>query len=69
MLRSLADVVIAGSGTVRDEHYRPAQPSAMTPGLRAGRTATPPIAVITGTLDLDLSASCSPRRRRTRAPS
>jgi riboflavin biosynthesis pyrimidine reductase len=55
VLRSLADVVIAGSGTVRDEHYRPAQPSAMTPGLREGRPRTPPIAVITGTLDLDLS--------------
>src|SRR6201992_4454992 len=47
VLRSLADVVIAGSGTVRDEHYRPAQPSAMTPGLRDGRGPTPPLAVIT----------------------
>jgi riboflavin biosynthesis pyrimidine reductase len=57
VLRSQADVVVAGSGTVRDEHYRPAQTSAMVPGLRAGRAATPPIAVVTGTLDLDLSAS------------
>jgi riboflavin biosynthesis pyrimidine reductase len=57
ILRSQADVVVAGSGTVRDEHYRPAQTSAMVPGLRAGRTATPPIAVITGSLDLDLSTS------------
>ena len=57
ILRSQADVVVAGSGTVRDEHYRPAQPSAMVPALRAGRTATPPIAVITGSLDLDLSTS------------
>ena len=57
VLRSQADVVVAGSGTVKDEHYRPAQKSAMVPELRAGRTATPPIAVITGTLDLDLSAS------------
>jgi len=56
VLRSQADVVMAGSGTVRDEHYRPAQTSAMVPGLRAGRSATPPIAVITGSLDLDLSA-------------
>jgi riboflavin biosynthesis pyrimidine reductase len=57
VLRSQADVVVAGSGTVKDEHYRPAQKSAMVPELRAGRTATPPIAVITGTLDLDLSSS------------
>jgi riboflavin biosynthesis pyrimidine reductase len=57
VLRSLADVVLVGSGTVRDEHYRPAQPSAMVPGLRAGRSATPPIALISGRLDVDLSAS------------
>lgn len=57
VLRSQADVVLAGSGTVRDEQYRPAQTSAMVAGLRAGRAATPPIAVITGSLDLDLSAS------------
>lgn len=57
ILRSQADVVLAGSGTVTSEHYRPAQTSAMVPGLRAGRPATPPIAVITGSLDLDLSAS------------
>jgi riboflavin biosynthesis pyrimidine reductase len=57
ILRSQADVVVAGSGTVTDEHYRPAQLSAMVPGLRAGRTATPPIAVVTGSLNLDLSAS------------
>jgi riboflavin biosynthesis pyrimidine reductase len=57
VLRSQADVVVAGSGTVKDEHYRPAQKSAMVPELRAGRAATPPIAVITSTLDLDLSSS------------
>src|ERR1700744_1361661 len=57
VLRSQADVVVAGSGTVKDEHYRPAPKSAMGPDLRGGGTATPPIAVITGTLDLDLSAS------------
>jgi riboflavin biosynthesis pyrimidine reductase len=57
ILRSQADVVLAGSGTVTSEHYRPAQTSAMVPGLRAGRPATPPIAVITGSLKLDLSTS------------
>jgi riboflavin biosynthesis pyrimidine reductase len=57
ILRSQADVVLAGSGTVTEEHYRPAQASAMVPGLRTGRPATPPIAVVTGSLRLDLSAS------------
>ncbi|HEX4257501.1 MAG TPA: pyrimidine reductase family protein [Streptosporangiaceae bacterium] len=57
ILRSQADVVLAGSGTVTSEHYRPAQTAAMVPGLRAGRPATPPIAVITGSLNLDLSTS------------
>jgi riboflavin biosynthesis pyrimidine reductase len=57
ILRTQADVVVAGSGTVTSEHYRPAQTSAMVPGLRTGRTATPPIAVITGSLNLDLSTS------------
>ena len=57
ILRSQADVVVAGSGTVTSEHYRPAQASATAAGLRAGRPATPPIAVITGSLKLDLSTS------------
>ena len=57
ILRSQADVVLAGSGTVTSEHYRPAQASATAAGLRAGRPATPPIAVITGSLNLDLSTS------------
>jgi riboflavin biosynthesis pyrimidine reductase len=53
VLRSLADVILVGSGTVRAEKYKPARPSALVPALRAGRPATPPIAVVTGTLDLD----------------
>lgn len=53
LLRSLADVVLVGAGTARDEHYRPAQTASIRPELRAGRTATPPIAVISGRLDLD----------------
>jgi riboflavin biosynthesis pyrimidine reductase len=57
LLRSLADVVLVGAGTARDEHYRPAQRSAIVPELRAGRPATPPIAVISGRLDVDLSTS------------
>ena len=53
LLRSLADVVLVGAGTARAEHYRPAQTASIRPELRTGRTATPPIAVISGRLDLD----------------
>ncbi|MBV9382855.1 MAG: pyrimidine reductase family protein [Streptosporangiaceae bacterium] len=56
LLRGLADVVVAGAGTVRAEHYKPARPAGLEeawPGLRAGRPATPPIAVVTRRLDLD----------------
>jgi riboflavin biosynthesis pyrimidine reductase len=53
LLRSLADVILVGAGTARAERYRPAQPASIRPELRAGRTATPPIAVISGRLDLD----------------
>ena len=54
VLRSLADVVVAGAGTVRAERYRQAQPGELWQQLRAGQPA-PPIAVVTRRLDLDLS--------------
>jgi len=53
LLRTLCDVIVVGSGTVRAERYRPVRPEELWPGLRDGRTPTPPIAVITGRLDLD----------------
>jgi len=53
VLRSLADVILVGAGTARAEHYRPAQPASIQPALRAGRPATPPIAVISGRLTVD----------------
>ena len=53
LLRSLADVILVGAGTARAEHYRPARPATIRPELRAGRSATPPIAIISGRLDLD----------------
>jgi riboflavin biosynthesis pyrimidine reductase len=56
VLRSLADVILVGAGTIRAEGYGPAQASAMVPALRQGRPATPPIAVISGRLDLDPDA-------------
>ena len=53
VLRSLTDVILAGAGTVRAEKYRPVREHEAWAGLRAGRTPTPPIAVVTGSLDLD----------------
>jgi riboflavin-specific deaminase-like protein len=55
LLRELADVVLAGSGTVRAEDYRGVRTS---PELRArrrarGQAAVPPVAVVTTTADLD----------------
>ena len=54
LLRVLSDVILVGAATVRTERYKPARP-APEPwrGLRAGRTPTPPIAVVTRRLDLD----------------
>jgi riboflavin biosynthesis pyrimidine reductase len=57
VLRSLADVIVVGAGTVRAEKYLPARQSAMLPALREGRTVTPPIAVVTGSLHLDPESS------------
>ena len=53
VLRSLADVILVGSGTARQEKYRPARPEALVPALRAGRPPTPPIALVSASLDLD----------------
>jgi len=47
ILRRLADVVLAGAGTVRSENYG----GARKPTL--GRDTPPPIAVVTGSADLD----------------
>ena len=57
LLRVLCDVVLVGAGTARTEGYRPARRREALAGLRAGRPATPPIAVVTGSLDLDLSTA------------
>jgi riboflavin biosynthesis pyrimidine reductase len=56
VLRSLADVILVGAGTARAEGYGPARAAALRPELRQGRPATPPIAVISGSLDLDPDA-------------
>jgi riboflavin-specific deaminase-like protein len=57
-LRSLADVILVGAGTVRAEDYGP--PLA-TPAVRAARRArgqrdVPRLAIVTGRLDLDPAA-------------
>lgn len=53
VLRSLADVILVGGGTARAEKYKPARQSVTVPELRAGRPPTPPIAVVSSSLDLD----------------
>jgi riboflavin biosynthesis pyrimidine reductase len=47
LLRELADVVLVGAGTVRAENYGGARRPTR------GRTTPPPIAVVTGSADLD----------------
>ncbi len=56
VLRSLADVIVVGAGTARAEKYGLAKPASMWPQLRSGRAATPPIAVVTRSLHLDLDS-------------
>lgn len=57
-LRGVADVVMAGAGTVRAEGYGPARPSAAMRSARRerGQAEVPAIAVVTRGLDLDLSS-------------
>lgn len=57
-LRRAADVVLVGASTVREEGYRPIRFSAEVAAAREadGRSPAPPIAVVTRSLSLDLSA-------------
>ncbi|MGW2293061.1 pyrimidine reductase family protein [Streptomyces violaceorubidus] len=56
-LRALADVVIAGAETVRQEGYRPARARAELAEARrsAGQGPVPAIAVVSASLELDFS--------------
>ena len=56
ILRVLADVVLVGSGTAEAENYKPARPRPALASLRAGRPPTATIAVISGSLDLELDS-------------
>jgi riboflavin biosynthesis pyrimidine reductase len=57
VLRGLADVVLVGAETVRQEGYRPARARAEFAPLReaAGQSPAPVIAVVTASLELDYS--------------
>ncbi|MEW2166730.1 pyrimidine reductase family protein [Streptomyces sp. NPDC007084] len=57
VLRGLADVVLAGAETVRQEGYRPARAREAFAALReaAGQGPAPAIAVVSASLDLDFS--------------
>jgi riboflavin biosynthesis pyrimidine reductase len=56
VLRSLADVILVGAGTARAEKYRPVKPGQVWAELREERAPTPPIAVVTTKLGLDLDS-------------
>jgi riboflavin biosynthesis pyrimidine reductase len=55
-LRAVADIVLAGAGTVRAEGYGPARPTDAQRAARLarGQAEVPTVAVITRSLDLDL---------------
>lgn len=57
VLRGLADVVVVGAETVRQEGYRPARAreAFAAPREAAGQGPAPAIAVVTASLDLDFS--------------
>jgi riboflavin biosynthesis pyrimidine reductase len=70
LMRALADVVLVGAETVRREGYGPVRlPDDRVAARRAaGRPATPPLAVVTRSLDLNWSARAfteAPADRRT----
>ncbi|MCT4352335.1 pyrimidine reductase family protein [Streptomyces sp. Je 1-79] len=58
MLRGLADVIVVGAQTVRQEGYRPARAREAFAARRAaaGQGPAPVIAVVSASLDLDFSA-------------
>lgn len=57
VLRSLADVILVGAGTARAERYKPVIPALIWGELRTDQPPTPPIAIVSGSLDL---RACAP---------
>jgi riboflavin biosynthesis pyrimidine reductase len=55
LLRAMADVILVGAGTARKERYGPAEPQPEYASHRRnlGQRRTPPIAVVSGRLDLE----------------
>ncbi len=53
LLRSLADVILVGAGTAREEHYGPVTPDRIWTGLRVGKPPAPALAVVSRSLDFD----------------
>jgi riboflavin biosynthesis pyrimidine reductase len=53
VLRSIADLILVGAGTVREERYRPVQAAEIWAGLRPAGAPVPAIAVVSGRLALD----------------
>jgi riboflavin biosynthesis pyrimidine reductase len=55
VLRSLADVILVGAGTLRAEHYRPVRLPVEVQEIREarGQLPRPPIAVVTQSLSID----------------
>jgi riboflavin biosynthesis pyrimidine reductase len=69
-MRTLADVVLVGAGTVRDEGYGPVRLSAERSAARVSRglAPAPPLAVVSRSLDLDWDArafTAAPAHART----
>jgi riboflavin biosynthesis pyrimidine reductase len=59
LLRAHADVILVGAGTARAERYGPVRPESeglRWAWLREGRPPSPPIAIVTRALDLDLGS-------------
>ncbi|XVQ08795.1 pyrimidine reductase family protein [Spirillospora sp. CA-255316] len=56
LLRGLADAVVVGAGTVRAEGYGPPRPAPAWGSLRAGRSTTPALVIVSRALDLDFGA-------------
>ena len=59
-LRAVADAVVVGAGTVRAEGYGPIRPrpAGMAWRERHGRPGTPPLVIVSGSLELDPDARC-----------
>lgn len=59
-LRAVADAVVVGAGTVRTERYGPVRPRPAGRAWRAahGRTACPPLVIVSRSLDLDPGSPC-----------